>query len=515
MSETPKIRILWIDDRERVSGFPERTLPDSLAEFFEVVHPASSNSDVMSYSSASDFMHEFKSFWFQGENDFLPAEIIATDYNLKKKAAAASGKNKPIRPARISDAGDETSVNLPAVSEASDNNSRREGVDFDGLLIGAFYSALTYLHPSALVSITNYFGDMPSEVNTLRELISPFLSIATQEEKQAPDNTAWLNLVAVDRSWKNIVMAALPPLRNRIKELYKQGHIVIPPGDLINIINGEDIKALRVLSKHGVRDIPVKGLFWNNAEDSTIWAESLLTSIITKDQYLNSEKLAKEIWSYYNNDILLEQQARLSQLHVEGDQLLSDEYIQLKIQFGLAENSRGRNNESLECTKFFSEIRKNSCNKKEKNERRWAALFLIRWLFKRILVFIDNTNIESVTRQGEKDNSSLFPTIEADDIFLLLFPVPTSPFPLPWHLKDTKLRNNKMQGWENWMTNNLGFHPNDVLNGSVVTVGERQILQGITMAEDFELHPDNPEIRLEKWKKFEPARLFLFGPDGA
>lgn len=515
MPDTPKIRILWIDDRERVSGFPERTMPDSLADFFEVVHPASSNSEVMSYSSASDFMHEFKSFWFQGKNDFLPAEIIATDYNLKKKAAAASGKKKPLRPARISNVGDETFENLPAVTEANDNNSRREWVDFDGLLIGAFYSTLTYLHPSALVSITNYLGDMPSEVNTLRELISPFLSIATQGKKQAPDNTAWLNLVAVDRSWKNIVMAALPPLRNRINELYQKGYIVIPPVDLIDIINGIDVDVVRIRSKHGSRGIPVKGLFWDAVEDPKTWAESLLTSIITKDQYLNSEKLAKEIWSNYNNDILLEQQTRLSQLHIEGSKLSGEEYNQLKIQFGLVSNDRGQKDDSFECTQSGSEIRKFNCNKEEKNVRRWAAFFLIRLFLKRILLFIEKTNIESVMPHGEQEVHSLFPTIEEDDILLLLFPIPTSPFPLPWHLEDTKLRGNKIGGWKKWMKDNLCFQPKDVLDGSVMTVGERQILQGVAMAEDLELHPDNPEIRLEKWKKFEPARLFLFGPDGA
>jgi len=511
MADTPKIRILWIDDRERVSGYPEKALPGTLSKWFEVVHPSSSDAEAMSYSSASDFMKEFKFFWFQKKADNLPVEIIAADYNLKKKAAAARGQSKPRRELGVSAEDKDSGESAPSLKDAS---PRLEEVDFDGLLIGAYYATLTYRHPAALISITNYLGAMPSEVDTLHELITPFLSVATENDdlKQHGDSAIWHNLIATERSWENIVRAALMPLRERIAELYRQGQIVIPPRDLIEIMNGRDNGVVRIISHHASRTIPIQGLFWDNTSNPKQWAGFLLESKITREQYINSEKVAKEIWSNYNNDALVDEQARLSMLHLTRGQS-NCEYEDLKGKFGLTKTSRGKTEETHECTTYCSEIRKYGCNPEEKAVRRWAALFLIRSLLKRILVFIDATNIRSVTRNGEKKIHSLFPTIEEDDILLLLYPVPTSPFPLLWHLNNAKLRDNKKGGWRKWMKDNLGFQPRDVLDGSVLTIGERQILQGVVMEEDWEFGPDS-KARLDRWKSFEPARLFLFGPDG-
>jgi hypothetical protein len=514
MADIPKIRILWIDDRERVSGYPEKTLPNGLSDWFEVIHPASSDSEVMSYASASEFMQGFKSFWFGHNLDYLPVEIIAADYNLKKRAAATRGQSKPLRELRVSDEGGESGDSKPSFPVAT---QRREEVDFDGLLIGAFYATLTYRHPSALVSITNYLGSMPSEVDTLRELITPFLSIATKKDalKAYGDHAVWHNLMATERSWENVISAALQPLRDRITELYKHGQIVIPPRDLSEIMNGRTNGVVRIKSPHAVRTIPLRGLFWDGKSDPQKWAEGLLESKITKEHYIRSEELAKRIWDKYNNDALMDQHAKFSRLHTENNH--SEEYSEFQTRFGMHQTSRGGN--TYECAHDIcldiksAEIATDN-REDEKEIRRWAALFLVRRLLKRILIFIEATGIQSITRNGEQRMQSMYPMIEEDDILLLLYPVPTSPFPLPWHIDDSKLRDNKKGGWRKWMKDNLGFVPNDVLSGIALTMGERQILQGMVMEEDIEFGQDSV-ARLERWKSYEPARLFLFGPDGS
>ena len=123
------------------------------------------------------------------------------------------------------------------------------------------------------------------------------------------------------------------------------------------------------------------------------------------------------------------------------------------------------------------------------------------------------TNIKSTYRDGTKLDQDLYPSIEEDDIYLLLYPVPTSPFPLPWHIVDAKVRGNRKGTWHKWMDDNLGFEPKKILAGYGLCVGERQILQGLVMAEDVEFGPDTEIDRIGRWKSHEQARLFLFGPD--
>jgi len=257
------------------------------------------------------------------------------------------------------------------------------------------------------------------------------------------------------------------------------------------------------------------GLFWDRNSDPQKWAGGLLESKITGEHYIKSEELAKRIWDKYNNDRLIDQHAKFSKLHMEDNH--SSEYEELRARFGMYQTSRGKSNNTYECATGIcldiNSAKIATTNRKEEAQiRRWAALFLIRRLLKRILIFIEATGIQSKTRDGEQRLQSLFPTFEEDDILLLLYPVPTSPFPLPWHINDSTLRDNKKRGWLKWMKNNLGFVPNDVLSGTALTMGERQILQGIVMEVDTEFGPDS-EARLERWKSYEPAKLFLFGPD--
>ena len=505
MEITPKIRILWIDDRERVSGYPQKQLPSRLAQWFEVAHPASAEAAVMSYESAAAFSKAFTPFWFEKKTRLFPAEIIAADYNLQKVAAADSGPQprRSLVPStdQAGRAQDQTTI--------TDRATR--SVTFDGLLIGVFYATITYRHPAALVSITNYPGSMPSEVHTLRELTTPFLSVATQQGAaiDAAGTSIWHNLPATERSWENIVAAALDPLRRRIAFLYRHGHIVIPPADLTRVLDGATDGTVKIKSSLAYRVLPLQGLFCDFEDDKqravemSAWAAKLLECRVTREQYEKATKLACTIWSKYNNDALLEAHARFSSLHFADP--VGDEYGELKSTFGLIQTKRGKEGE-FECTERCFDIRSGTYSR---DERRWAALILMRRLLKRVLLFMEETKVRSVSRDGQVRDQSLYPEFEEDDVLLLLFPVPTSPFPLPWHIRDAKLRDNKKGGWRGWLKRNLGFKPKDLLEGRGLTSGERQILQGMVMDEDDEFGP-SPAQRLERWRTYEPASLFLF-----
>ena len=284
---------------------------------------------------------------------------------------------------------------------------------------------------------------MPSGVRTLQTLAEPFVGARFEQ-----------NLGGLERSWENILRVGLPHLRKRIEDLYKEGEIVIPPSDLIKMAEGATDGNLHIRSPHGLRTLPIHGLFiFHDKGDAKDWAEGLLKSKITRERYISAEKLAKTIWGNYNNDDLIERHARFSMLHVADKS--NEEYNDLKNTFKLQETERG--NHTCECTAGCSDIKSENvaCDTREdeKNERRWAALFLIRWLLKRMLCFIEATNIGSISRDGDRRTQSLFPTFEEDDIFLLLYPVPTNPIPLPWHIDDAKVRDNKKGAWHKWIKN--------------------------------------------------------------
>ncbi len=470
-----KVRILWISDQHE--GFPESELPDKFRNTFEIVDPRPTSqgpyaADFM-FPTATNFVPHLKDFWFKKDTSILPCEILVTDYDLSR---------------------------FPG-----DESPQSDSKNFNGLIISSLYSCLTHRHPSALVPTTAYLESLSREpgVITLHTLSEPFVGARFEQ-----------NLGGLERSWENILRVGLPHLQTRIETLYEEGHLVIPPADLFEILDGSCDVNIRIKSPHGFRTLPINGLFFFNDSDPKEWAEGLLKTKIGHENFIAAENIAKVIWSTYNNDVLMDEHAMFSNLHLEDQS--KEEYISLKPKFGLKETNRSRNknNKAYECTsKVVSEIRKYSCTQEEKAVRRWAALFLIRRLLKRQLLFIDATGMRSVTRDGKSRTQSLYPTLEEDDILLLFYPIPSGPFPLPWHLDDAKLRANKIDGsWRKWLRENLHFQPKDVLDGSVMTIGERQILQGIVMDKDIEFGPD-PEARLERWKSYEPARLFLFGPD--
>ena len=510
MDTKPTIRILWIDDRERVSGKPEERLPPPYSDWFEVVHPASTAVTAMSYDSASVFSRGFGSFWFDGDTRFFPAEIIAADYNLKKSAAATGG-SKPQRSLRSGAMGGGDHI------EKGGNVRNKRDVNFDGLLIGVFYATLTYRHPAALVSITNYLGEMPSEVDTLRQVVSPFLSIATQQDaKPSPLGTrVWKNLGTTERSWAKIIDAAVPELQTRLAHLYKMGTIVISPSDLLALAQTADHDVLTVRSPFGTRRLPVHGLFCNLRgtadRDQQIqgWARDLLRHRITSEHLARATTLADCVWEAYNNDVRMDEHSQFSLQHYQ--QLINTTEYKRLCDIFKPEQKRTRiaGGSRMECSSNWASIKMGSYSNEE---RRWAALFLIRRLLKRILLFMRNVGIATTVDGQINDIQELHPDIRKEDILLLLFPYPDAPFPVPWHISNSRQRGLAETTWTKWIEDKLQFTLPEIISGVGLTDGERQVLQGLVIDEDEEFGEDEDiDSRFNVWRSFGPARLFLFG----
>ena len=92
----------------------------------------------------------------------------------------------------------------------------------------------------------------------------------------------------------------------------------------------------------------------------------MLESKITRERYISAEQVAKEIWSTYNNDVLMDEHARFSRLHVNNQ--TDPEYGVLRSTFGLARTGRGAN--TFECTARCSDIKSVKVSVDTKTEER-------------------------------------------------------------------------------------------------------------------------------------------------
>lgn len=456
-----KIRVLWIDDRERgKSAFPEADLPVNLGEWFEIAHHQK-DGHAWSYVSADDFSPVFNKFWNNKNRDVLPAEIVAMDYNLKKSSGLKIGGISR----------EEALARLLASSQASTNRkvrpekslpSESRTVNFDGLLLGLFYATLVHEHPMGLVPMTLYADYMPSEVETLHKLTTPFLGVSYNNIGMPPS----------ERRWDNLLKHGVEILRRRIKELYYSGSIVVSPSDIMNLVDDNTHDVLTIHSPFATRRLPVQGLFIdvlaeNRNEKITNWAKELQKNIpFTSDDFKEANDLKLKIWAAYMDvdDQLINDRRKLSFLHNQKKSRVAiddAEYNRLRIKF----NVRGDKCELvLDIT----------CNKKQ-SVRRLTVLLLIYELLKL-----------SLKNKGKIK-------IESDDIYLALFPMP-SDVVFPWDEgKDLsssrfgKVLDFRIQEDGKKVSHRLSV--NDVLdgNGAVpgvsfgLTVSERIFLRGLML----------------------------------
>ena len=492
-----KIKILWIEDQPD-SGNPPRDLGE-YADFFEInINSSKQNDSVQSIKQYSELVE----LYHKGEgNDLFPVEIIAADYDLSKYNPSGNTVGKEdlstIGPDSILPEIDE--VKAHGKKEAKASKAPYKPSEHDGCIINVQYVTEFGKHPCGSV-VTTY--QSKEERHKTAKYLEDYLIRAWGVDVSSNDGKA--------RTWKNILETGVKALRKRIEDLFDAGDIVITITDLMKLAeNPQKDATLTIVSPHATRSYCVWGLFVDIDEEKRgdeiqKWATTFLSSHITLKQLSNASKLENEVWTAYNDDTLVENMNELSRLYIDGN-TESERYSLLKDQFGLAVAEEGYN----QCNANWCDIRHGDYTKEE---RRWAALFLIRRLYKRITLFMKNIEIKGTATFGETSNA-LYPAVDKYDIMLLLFPIPKTPFPLPWFISDSVDRANAFGVWQDrWMPNNLKFKPAHILKGEKLTTSERHVLKSLAVSEDGDLG-DTPDEILSAWKSYEPAKLFMFGKE--
>ena len=309
-----KIKVLWIDDREEMDGTPENSLPKGYEQWFSVVHHSTSE-ELQSYRSTEEFLPLLKDFWFDENSDILPVEIIATDYNLAKRGGSEVVQESSIQQvARLKRSQDTNSNNIFSMEHDSHKGNSSAKVNFEGLLISLFYGSLAYKHPAAIVPMTRYIGEMPSEVDALHSLVEPFLGV----------DFRYIGLN--DRKWENILKEGTKQLRDRIKTLHEANEIIISPHELLALSENPNQEFLTITSKFTTRRLPIAGLFIDVPLDIRTEKIKKWTKEMTSELGYSSEALktginvGERIWeAYYNNHDLIHDRWELSRLRSKHD----------------------------------------------------------------------------------------------------------------------------------------------------------------------------------------------------
>jgi hypothetical protein len=497
MNTYDKIRVLWIDDREEMDGFPEEQItPSEYQSWFEIVRRG--NHDGLSFRSVNEIIPVVKDFWFEKDTSILPVEIIATDYNLTKIGGAASGNQTTKEQdddIKNHDSDEDQSHkqmqdSLPITSSTSD-------INFEGLLIALFYGTLTYRHPAAIVPMTRYNELLP-QVETLHALVEPFLGVDFQ----------YIGLQ--DRQWANILKEGVKHLRKRIEKLYESGEITLSPSDLMALAEDADHGVLNMRSRHAVqqltihRRLPIQGLFIDIPEKQRAsaihkWAEELMKVMVKGEELKQAQELADDVWKAYKDDQLVEDRKNLSLLAAQkkaGKEIDEVAYEKLCVDFGVKKNMITSQRVSISFSGNYTD-----------RVRRWATLLITLNMLKELVPQIKDLKGSKISNIDETDLNN-FP-ITKDDLMLALFPSPKSPLILPWHSGENI---NKEHAWVKAMLSwkddqeNLGLHVSDLLAGKN---WKPKVAYGLTEAERIVLRGFALEDEDKDWKVCTQAKNIL------
>ena len=513
MSTFDKIRVLWIDDREEMDGYPEAEItPPEYKQWFEIVHPGSID-ESLSFRSVKEFAPVFQEFWFKGDSSVLPAEIIATDYNLSKQSGVAvldqTAKqiDKDLNDPEDDDDPDHTE------SKPISSPSVLRGVNFEGLLISLFYATLLYKYPAAIVPMTRYLSEMPSEVDTLHRLVEPFLGV----------DFRYIGLE--DRRWASILKEGIRHLRRRIGDLYRSGEINLSPSDLMSMVEDANHDVLTIRSPHtvycenGVRRLPVQGLFIDTSEDNRNaaihkWTRDLMSNVMVHCEELRqAQELARVVWEAYNNNDLVEDRKNLSLLasRKEAGHIIDEEkYNRLCETFQVTNKKVKSGYVDIVSTGDYSN-----------RVRRWATLLITKNLMKRHILIKERIDNHFYKKTGQATDNAQSPILSASDLFLALFPIPGSPLILPWHsgsgIDNSSTWVRSMMRWKQQKDvaknrGDLALSINDLLAGANwkpegpygLTDSERLVLRGLAM-------DDHPELPEKDWRSYPKSSLVLWG----
>ncbi|MGD1904817.1 MAG: hypothetical protein ACFB0C_02350 [Leptolyngbyaceae cyanobacterium] len=523
MPDFDRIRILWIDDLPTVQtedlGF--------LSEFFEIVAKEGKPCWLRSIDDYEEIRAEHENCNQHDSSPYLPVEIVSADYDLSKFSGNDSvgprnfeGAEKPKRPPT------KQKLSGKIVKEINPDDVNHE--DFDGCLINLFYLSDFSNHPCGSV-VTTYQD--PNRQNR----------VAKKLETHMERIYGIAPLYPSQKNWDIILSTGTVALRKRIKRLYEDSKIVLSVSDLIAMADGVNASVLTLKSEFTTRKLPVRGLFIdckdNEEMASTIseWASMLLQLKVSREHYRFAKEVAEKIWNTYNDDELLSSYQEFSSLHtslygVNGQEIHVDEQLELKYDryakyFGLRETKRIGKEKVYECTsEKCLDINSISLPVSKKSQKesntivRWAIIFLILKLMKRALICkakLEKQLEEVISQQNSQKirdiEKLLSPFLDVDDIYLLLFPVPKSPFPSPWHIANPSVRARRKETWQKTL-GRKGINLKDFLNGNALTHGERCLIQGILINDDeFIELGDNEESRLDIWRSWMISSQFVFG----
>ena len=465
-----KIRILWVDDRGQ-DGPPEDELPEDLCDYFEIV-PKNVLGESASFMEASDFVKALQTYILNCGKD---VNVSSTGKDVNFQIDGSDGPLDVIFPCELLVTDYDLGYGVV---------DPKDGRDFTGLILNVIYGCLTVKHPSALVSITSFsFTDFPRHCHILQSVVEPFLGVSFKE-----------NPGLGDRTWGNIVKIGVRHLRNRIKQLYAQGTLVISMEDLVALDDGEGTH-ITFKSPFATRTLPIAGLFYDVEEGSKrqkavrIWSAELWESLkIKPDDYIRASKLCNRIWEVYSGtdeSDLFKKYMRLSELHIKLDrqELESTEYEKLYQVF------KPKGKVTIKCTNNVCCIAddvftQGKTDVEARGIRRMAAFLLILRL---IMQMIDKYNTINDTSHSE-----FMPELSVKDIYLLLFPIPEAPFPTPWVLTDNTAIGNKTSTWKSWLKDNLAINSqmvsepgwiHDVLHKDEMQDGERYVIRDVFLDE--------------------------------
>ncbi len=512
-----KIRILWIDDCEGQDAgymYPEKMLPSGeLERYFTIVgHPDIPGPSTI--RTPKDFGTCFSPFWWGvGDTKLFPPEIIGMDYNLQKwidTKVRVTEQSDEVPPYLMSGASKPSGVTSESGTSGR-NNEWTAG--FEGLVLGIFTSSLLHQHPIGIVPMTNY-GDLLENVPEVRALHLISKEILHIDYSK-------FGVSGEDRSWEKVLMKGVKALRVRIEGLYESGQIVLSPSDLMILANDASHGVLTIRSPHALRRLPIQGLFMDIPEekrDSAIhtWARELMRTVMVDCEELKqARELAGKVWEAYNNDEQVSNRKNLSLLASRkgaGKSIDETEYARLSEMFLVSKN-RCRSSGCVDITSGnFSD-----------RERRWAALLIALNMLRRLILIRKHVKTQVHKATGQTDDVTEGPFLSPADLFLALYPNPSSPLILPWH---SGKNINHSFGWvknmlrwkqESFVSKDIGdlaLSAVDLLAGQGwmpegphgLTYSERLVLRGFAL--------DDPNLSESDWRSYTKSNLVLWGLQG-
>ena len=494
-----KLRILWIDDcegYENNSCYPELTLPEDFLPYFQIVRRSSRLPS--SAPTTSEFLDIFAPFFLGGDTDTLPAEIVAMDYNLSKYRAPSDHRidlgNEDPR-ANVDTSSSSSATPHPAITEEQTFN-------FEGLVLGTFYAAMTSPHPAGVVPITSYSSLAANPVvRMMHDLYQRILKV---------DFSNFI-VSGETRSWANVLPLGVQAFRKRVETLHGDGDIHPSFSDLMKIYNGTgDILTIR--SKHATRELPVRGIFIDYDDDSwreaaKTWAEELLVGIIGEgqlDTLRRAEEIAAELWRKYSseaNDRFVKKRRRLSTLHERREELDETERKVLKDLYEffrvLSPEKKGAS-----CEKHTIDIRDYDLNDAT---LRWTSLFVLLRLLHRVVLARKSWGYLFDPSQTPPPSLQ---SVSEDDWMLAMFPVAKNPLVLPF-ATDSRSSDFASTGWGQLfsrVTGDLVLNPRHVISGydwgTVLRTKQKKNKKTGEVTEEkvysFGLYPSERRVLLEK-----------------